>query len=54
MMAGGAHDALSFALHRHFGLMPWDDPAKFEDVAERLAQAAGVERLHPDGVYDLT
>jgi len=54
MKAGGAHDELSFALHRHFGLRPWDDPAKFEDVAERLAQAAGVARLHPDGAYELT
>ena len=54
MMASGEHDALTFALHSRFGLRPWDDPAKFEDVAERLAQAAGVERLHPDGAYDLT
>jgi hypothetical protein len=54
MMAGGEHDALTFALHNRFGLRPWDDPDKFEEVAERLAQAAGVERLHSDGGYDLT
>ncbi len=54
MMAGGEHDALTFALHSHFGLRPWDDPEKFAAIAERLAQAAGVTRLHPDGAYDLT
>jgi hypothetical protein len=54
MMAGGEHDALTFALHSRFGLRPWDDPAKFEAVAERLAQAAGVKRLHTDRLYGLT
>jgi hypothetical protein len=54
MQPHGEHDMLTFDLHRRFGLQPWDDPAKFEEVAERLAQAAGVTRLHPDGAYDLT
>ena len=54
VMAGGEHDALAFALHTYFGLRPWDDPEKFAEIAERLAQAAGVTRLHPDRAYDLT
>ncbi len=54
MQPHGEHDMFTFDLHRRFGLQPWDDPAKFEEVVERLAQAAGVERLHPDRAYDLT
>ena len=54
MMAWGEWDTLRFDIHQHFGLRPWHDPSKFQEVADMLAEAAGVTRLHPDGCYDLT